>query len=106
MNYPILWSILHWCGSIEFLNFANELFDFNLDMVSNHKERDIDGENPLTFTEAMLHKIQQTSQKDNPFHGDLGELNLISVLIDLFIAGSGKFSIQMKNLNLNPTKVI
>ena len=91
MNHPFLFSTLHQFGILKFLNSINKLFEFNMDVLLNHKERDIDGDNPLTFTEAMLHKIQQTSQKDNPFHGDLGELNLISVLIDLFIAGSGKF---------------
>ena len=58
-------------------------------MVARHKLKHIDGDHPLTFTEAMLHKIQKTSEKEHPFHGDLGELNLINTLLDLFLAGSG-----------------
>ena len=58
--------------------------------ISSHKTKHIDGEYPLTFTEAMLHKIQQTHEKNDPFHGDVGELNLLNVLLDLFVAGSGK----------------
>ena len=89
MDHPFLWKILHQLGILKFLHIINELYDFNLDMVTSHKQRDIDGDNPLTFTEAMLHKIQQTPQSDNPFHGKIGELNLLSVLLDLFLAGSG-----------------
>ena len=89
MNHPFLFSTLHQFGILKFLNSINKLFEFNMDVLLNHKERDIDGDNPLTFTEAMLHKIQQTTQKDNPFYGDLGELNLLNVLIDFFMAGSG-----------------
>ena len=89
MNHPFLFSTLHQFGILKFLNNINKLFEFNMDVLLNHKERDIDGDNPLTFTEAMLHKIQKTTQKDNPFYGDLGELNLLNVLIDFFMAGSG-----------------
>ena len=35
-----------------------------------------------------MHKIQQTSDKNSPFYGDIGELNLINVLVDLLEAGS------------------
>ena len=42
----------------------------------------------MTFTEAFLHKIQETYDKNNPFYSDTGELNLINTLFDLFVAGS------------------
>ena len=90
MNYPYLFSILHYFGVLKFLSYTNTIFDFVMDTISSHKTKHIDGENPLTFTEAMLHKIHQTHEKDDPFHGDVGELNLLNVLLDLFIAGSGK----------------
>ena len=42
----------------------------------------------MTFTEAFLHKIKETSDKNDPFYADTGELNLINTLFDLFVAGS------------------
>ena len=36
----------------------------------------------------MLDKINKTESKDEPFYGQRGELNLLNVLLDLFIAGS------------------
>jgi cytochrome P450 len=95
MNYPYLFSILHYFGVLKFLSYTNTLFDFVMDTISSHKTKHIDGEHPLTFTEAMLHKIHQTHEKDDPFHGDVGELNLLNVLLDLFIAGSDTTSITL-----------
>ena len=53
------------------------------------------GENPLTVTEAFLHKIQETSDVNNPFYDDMGDLNLINVLFDLFMAGSDTTAITL-----------
>ena len=35
-----------------------------------------------------MYKIQQTSDENSPFYGDVGELNLVNILFDLFVAGS------------------
>ena len=53
------------------------------------------GDNPLTLTEAFLHKIQNTSDANNPFNADTGELNLINVLFDLFLAGSDTTAVTL-----------
>ena len=42
----------------------------------------------MTFTEALLHKIQKTSDVNNPFYANTGEQNLMNTLFDLFLAGS------------------
>ena len=47
------------------------------------------------MTEAFLHKIQETSDKNSPFYGDTGELNLYSVLLDLFVAGSDTTAVTL-----------
>ena len=101
MNYPYLFSILHYFGILKFLSYTNKIFDFVMDTISIHKTKHIDGEHPLTFTEAMLHKIHQTHEKDDPFHGDVGELNLMNVLLDLFVAGSGKSWFRVARAHLN-----
>ena len=47
------------------------------------------------MTEAFLHKIRETSDVNNPFYGDTGDLNLINVLFDLFMAGSDTTAITL-----------
>ena len=53
------------------------------------------GENPLTLTEAFLYKIQETSDINNPFYGSRGDLNLINVLFDFFLAGSDTTAVTL-----------
>ena len=53
------------------------------------------GENPSTLTEAFLYKIQQTSDPNDPFYADIGELNLINILVDMFMAGSDTTSVTL-----------
>ena len=53
------------------------------------------GENPLNFTEAFLHKIQETSDPNDPFYSKTGELNLTNTLTDLFIAGSDTTAVTL-----------
>ena len=42
----------------------------------------------MTLTEALLYKIQETSDPNDPFFGNRGELNLMNILLDMFVAGS------------------
>ena len=42
-----------------------------------------------------MHKIQETSDTNSPFYGDTGELNLYSVLLDLFVAGSDTTAVTL-----------
>ena len=42
-----------------------------------------------------MHKIQQTSDKNSPFYGNTGELNLLNVLLDLFVAGSDTTAVTL-----------
>ena len=42
-----------------------------------------------------MHKIQETSDTKSPFYGDTGELNLYSVLLDLFVAGSDTTAVTL-----------
>ena len=58
------------------------------DAIKSCKQKEIDGDNPLTFIEAMLNKIEKTNDVNDTLYGDLGELNLLNILIDFFIAGS------------------
>ena len=53
------------------------------------------GENPLTLIEAFLHKIQKTSDTNDPHYGNTGELNLMNVLFDLFFAGADTTAITL-----------
>ena len=49
----------------------------------------------MTLTEAFLSKIQETSDTSSPFYGDTGELNLINVLLDFFVAGSDTTAVTL-----------
>ena len=42
-----------------------------------------------------MHKIQETLDVNNPFYGDTGDLNLINVLFDFFMAGSDTTAITL-----------
>ena len=42
MNYPFVWSILNDFGALKIRDFTKHIFDFNMEMVSNHKKKDID----------------------------------------------------------------
>ena len=64
-------------------------FSFKLDFLFHL------GENPLNFTEAFLHKIQETSDPNDPFYSKTGELNLTNTLTDLFIAGSDTTAVTL-----------
>ena len=75
-------------GYCKRFGLMKELIGYCQDNIKSSKQKHIDGDNPLTFIEAMLHKIQTTNDVTNPLHGDLGELNLLSVLMDFFFAGS------------------
>ena len=75
-------------GAISFLKCTSELFDYGNTSMNTHKEKGIDGNNPLSFIEAFLHKIQNTEDPSHPHFGERGELNLRNVLLDLFAAGS------------------
>ena len=43
----------------------------------------------MSFTEAMLHKIRETVNPDDPLFGNRGENNLVNTLLNFFMAGSG-----------------
>ena len=88
MNFLTLFKFLNHIGMIGMQKSTNELFEYCSKVLRIHKDKLIDGENPLTFTEALLHKIQITKDPSHPLFGKLGELNLLNILIDLFIAGS------------------
>ena len=88
INYPLAFKFLNNMGIIVVLKCIHEVVQYCKEQIESCKAQEIDGANPLTFTEAMLHKIQTTSDVTNPLHGETGELNLLNVLIDFFFAGS------------------
>ena len=87
-NFPFVFKFLNKVGIFVILKCIHEVVEFCKEPIESSKVQDIDGDNPLTFIEAMLHKIQTTSDVTNPLHGETGELNLLNVLIDFFFAGS------------------
>ena len=62
--------------------------DFVNEYIEIHKTKHIDGDNPLTFIEAFLHRIQNTKDEKHPLYAERGILNLKNTLFDLFLAGS------------------
>ena len=88
LRFIPLFLFLNRIGVLKTMKAMNEIFDFCSSVIQKHKVKGIDGENPLTFVEALLHKIDQTTDPSKPLHGSVGETNLLNILIDFFIAGS------------------
>merc|ERR1719495_2449129 len=86
MNYKWLFKTLNHLGIIILQPYIQNLLKFSESVLTDQKGKLIDGENPSTLTEAFLYKIQQTSDPNDPFYADIGELNLINILVDMFMA--------------------
>ena len=87
-NHLWLYKILNGMGIFHNQMANYELLKYCQEMIDAHKDKHIDGENPLTFIEALLHKIQTNDDTDHPLSKTLGELNLVNLLLDIFLAGS------------------
>ena len=83
-----LYRFVNKIGLFNFQKNLSRLFEYCLVSVESHKEKSIDGDNPLTFIEAFLHKVQTTKDPSHPLHRKIGEHNLVNVLLDFFFAGS------------------
>jgi cytochrome P450 len=55
--------------------------------VEEHKST-IDYNKPRDFIDKVLFELRTSTDPSSSFYGDQGELNLVSMLLDLFIAGS------------------
>ena len=88
MNSINLYKFLHKIGLVNGMRCMGVLVKYCANVTNSYKTKIIDGDNPLTFIEALLHKIQTTDNPSHPLHGETGELNLLNVVIDFFIAGS------------------
>ena len=75
-------------GLVRYLSYTKKILELCYQVVNSHKDKTIDGDNPLTFVEAFLHKIGTISDESHPLNGDTGELNMVNVLLDFFIGGS------------------
>ena len=86
-NLKPLFYFLNWSGFSTVWANQLELNEFCQSTIEEHKSKNIDGNCPLSFTEAMLSKLNDSSTTvlQNP---ELGELNLMNVLVDFFMAGS------------------
>ena len=93
MNFKGLFYFLNWTGLSRIWATQMELNEFCHQVIREHKSKneEFDDTCPLSFTEAMLSKIQ-SNDNDNSVkvlrNPDLGELNLMNVLVDFFIAGT------------------
>ena len=88
MNFLPLFKILNAIGVIKLMESTKDIFAYCKRGMDNQNDKGIDGENPLTFIEAFMHKINTTTDSSSPLHDKLGELNLLNTLLDFFIAGS------------------
>ena len=93
MNFKGLFYFLNWTGLSRIWATQMELNEFCHQVIREHKSKneEFDDTCPLSFTEAMLSKIQ-SNDNDNSVkvlrNPDLGELNLMNVLVDFFMAGT------------------
>ena len=90
-----LFKFLNKIGVFRQFEILKTIIGYCKDAIKSCKQQNIDGENPLSFIEAMLHKIQNNNDVTSPLYGDLGELNLLSILVDFFFAGSDTTSASL-----------
>jgi len=87
-DFPWLFKFIHKVGISSFVDIISDTLDYCNEYIEHHKANPIDGDNPLTFIEAFLHKIQSIEDPNHPLYGNRGQLNLKNTLFDLFLAGS------------------
>ena len=90
-----LFKFLNKIGVYQNFEVMKAIVEYCKDAMESCKQQNIDGDNPLSFIEAMLHKIQNNTDATSPLHGEVGELNLISILVDFFFAGSDTTSASL-----------
>ena len=90
MSFDSYWlsELIHRFGITSFNEVMKNSLDFVNEYIEIHKTKHIDGDNPLTFIEAFLYKIQNTRDEKHPLYAERGILNLKNTLFDLFLAGS------------------
>ena len=90
-----LFKFLNKIGASRHFEIMKIIVGYCKDAIMSCKQQNIDGDNPLSFIEAMLHKIQNNNDVKSTLHGDLGELNLLNILVDFFFAGSDTTSASL-----------
>ena len=90
-----LFKFLNKIGASRHFEIMKIIVGYCKDAIMSCKQQNIDGDNPLSFIEAMLHKIQNNNDATSTLHGDLGELNLLNILVDFFFAGSDTTSASL-----------
>ena len=92
MNFRALFYFLNWTGLSRIWATQSEVNEFCHQVIREHKSKndEFDANCPLSFTEAMLSKMKSSDKGGEQVlrNPDLGELNLMNVLVDFFIAGS------------------
>ena len=83
-----LYKLFNNIGLVTFQKNIDKILEYCKNYIELHKSRPIDGNNPLTFIEAFLYKIQMIEDPMSPLHGETGELNLMNAIFDFFIAGT------------------
>ena len=88
LNSSVKFGLIKQLGFTSIHQYADKMFQFCNEYIELHRKKPIDGDSPLTFIEAFLHKIQEQKNPLDPLHGDRGILNLQNTVLDLFMAGS------------------
>ena len=83
-----LYKLLNKIGYTDQQENFDLLLDYTSSVVQKIKSSTIDSENYTNFTEEIISKIQHTDDPNHPFYGKTGELNLVNLLFDLFLAGA------------------
>ena len=91
----VMCRLIHFFKLTTIADTIGEMFEYCNEYINLNKKRPIDGETPLTFIEAFLHKINETKSPSDPLYGDRGILNLQNTLLDFFMAGSDTTSTSM-----------
>jgi len=94
-DFPKVFSFLNKIGCINVIKRANDIIEFCRKGMESCNVQEIDGENPSTFIEAMLYKIEKTDDVTHPLHGDSGKLNLLNIIMDFFLAGSDTIALVL-----------
>ena len=102
----VLFKFVHKVGLTSFIKTMHMILDYCNEYIEIQKTKPIDGENPLTFIEAFLYKINSVKDPSEPLHGENGILNLQNMLFDFFLAGgdttANTLNWAMLHMILNP----
>ena len=85
----------NWSGWNKFSDLIDEVRQILGGSIDEHRETFSPDEVPRDFTDVYLNEINSTTDSSSSFYKETGEKNLLSVIADLFGAGTDTTSLTL-----------